>query len=228
MAGAALGGSSRGELKAGGICGFLAGIFFISTFLVAYNFPATAADADKTLAGFGGLQNSFLAGGILIGLAAVFAIPFYSLLGNAFDGEQALSVRSATIFSVIGIAVTAVTFIGEVIGLWSLKDAYAQAGPSRTAAVVVAQVVITFGSITVGVFFLAVGLGLYSFAMTRTSRFPRWLGYVGLIGAILLTIGFVPVSGAFVIFFVAFFFLLAWIFGTAAVLWRSTAPQTAS
>jgi hypothetical protein len=221
-----MGGPSHGELKAAGICGFLAGIFFISTFLVAYNLPDSAAKADATLAGFSGLQNSFLAGGVLIGLAAVFAIPFYAGLEKAFGGEQDVSVRGATIFSVAGIVVTALTFIGEVIALAVLKDAYAQAGPSRTAAVVVAQVVITFGVITVGVFFLAVGLGMYGFAMTRTSRFPRWLGYVGLIGAILLFVGFAPLPGVFVVFYAAFAFLLVWIFGTAAILWRSAAPET--
>jgi hypothetical protein len=228
MTGAAMSRSSHGELRAGGICGFLSGIFFLSTFLVAYNFPATASEADATLAGFSGLQNSFLAGAVLIGLAAVFAIPFYSSVGNAFEGEQALSVRSATIFSVIGIAVTALTFIGEVIALWSLKDAYAQPGQSRTAAVVVAQVVITFGSITVGVIFLAVGIGAFGFAMVRTSRFPRWLGYVGIVGGVLLAAGFIPVPGAFAIFFVSFAFLLVWVFGTAAVLWRSAASQGTS
>lgn len=218
-----------GGSKAGGICGILAGVFFIATFAVAYNFPFSSSDADKALSGFSSMQASYAAGGVSIGLAAIFAIPFFLALRHALRGKDELWAQSAAIFSVVGIVVTALTFIGEVLALFVLKDAYAQAGTSRTAAVVVAQVIIGLGAVTVGVFFLAVGVGVYGFAMTRSSRFPHWLGYVGILAGALLVAGFLPIPGAFfVLGIVAFLLLIVWILATGALLWRPTSSMAAS
>ena len=218
----------EGDSKAGGASGILSGILFILAFAVAYNFPASSSQADATLAGFSSMQNSLFAASILIGLVVLFAIPFYLSLRNAFGGKADLAVRTGTIFSSVGIIITAVTIIGEVVALAILKDAYAQAGPSRTAAVVVAQVAIGLGTDPVGTTLLGAGLAAYGFAMVRSSRFPHWLGYVGIVGGILLALGFLPIPGLFALFYGAFILLLLWIFATGAYLWRSRVSKPAA
>src|SRR2546426_11321262 len=94
------------------VCGILFGILVIATFAASYNFPAGPSQADATLAQFSSLRNAFLAGDIFIGLAALFAIPYFVGLRNAFDGKDRLLVGSATIMGLVGFVVTAVGFIG--------------------------------------------------------------------------------------------------------------------
>src|SRR2546428_4130576 len=110
------GASPRGDpvesdSRLAGVCGILFGILVIATFAASYNFPAGPSQADATLAQFSSLRNAFLAGDIFIGLAAVFAIPYFVGLRNAFDGKDRLLVGSATIMGLVGFVVTAVVFI---------------------------------------------------------------------------------------------------------------------
>ena len=217
------GGSRKQESMWGGICGILTGILFVATFAVAYNFPAGPSQADATLAGFDSLRPSFLAAAVLIGLAAVFGIPFYSELRNAFAGKDDFLIGAATLFSIVGIVITAVGFIGEVIALDSLSLAYGAGGVSRTVAVVVAQAVIGFGNVVIfGFLVLVAGVGVYGYVTIRGRRFPRWLGAVGVLAAILSLVGTLPVSGTFVLFIVAFVLIFVWIFATSGYLWRSS------
>src|SRR5881397_35656 len=115
MAGASpRGDPGESDSRLAGVCGILFGILVIATFAASYNFPAGPSQADATLAQFSSLRNAFLAGDIFIGLAAVFAIPYFVGLRNAFDGKDRLLVGSATIMGLVGFVVTAVVFIGEV------------------------------------------------------------------------------------------------------------------
>src|SRR2546422_2031211 len=108
MAGASPGGDPGGsDSRLAGVCGILFGILVIATFAASYNFPAGPSQADATLAQFSSLRNAFLAGDIFIGLAAVFAIPYFVGLRNAFDGKDRLLVGFATIMGLVGFVVTA-------------------------------------------------------------------------------------------------------------------------
>src|SRR3989475_3592799 len=114
MAGASpRGDPGESDSRLAGVCGILFCILVIATFAASYNFPAGPSQADATLAQFSSLRNAFLAGDIFIGLAAVFAIPYFVGLRNAFDGKDRLLVGSATIMGLVGFVVTAVGVIGE-------------------------------------------------------------------------------------------------------------------
>ncbi len=212
------------DSRLGSLCGILTGILFVATFAVAYSLPATPSQADATLAGFASSRAAFIAADVLIGLAVVFAIPFYTELRNAFGGEDEFLIGAATLFSIVGIAVTAVVFIGETITLDALSGAYATGGISRQAAVVVAQAVIAFGLVEIfGFLLLAAGVAMYGFVAIRNKRFPRWLGAVGILAAFLSLVGSVPVNGTFYVFVAAFVLFLVWIFATSVYLWMPAA-----
>ena len=221
-------GGSAGEsgLRLAGVCGILFGILVIATFVSSYNFPAGPSQADATLAQFSSFRSAFLAGDIFIGLAAVIAIPYFVGLRAAFNGKDSLLVGSATLMGLVGIVVTAAVFIGEAITLDVLSGPYATGGVSKTAAVIVAQAVIGFGTVEVfGFLVFAAGFAVYGFATIRGKPFPRWLGYVGIVGAILFLVGSLPVSGAFTAVFAGTVLILVWIFVTSVLLWKSGAPR---
>ena len=221
-------GGSAGESgsRLAGVCGILFGILVIATFVSSYNFPAGPSQADATLAQFSSFRSAFLAGDIFIGLAAVIAIPYFVGLRAAFNGKDSLLVGSATLMGLVGIVVTAAVFIGEAITLDVLSGPYATGGVSKTAAVIVAQAVIGFGTVEVfGFLVFAAGFAVYGFATIRGKPFPRWLGYVGIVGAILFLVGSLPVSGAFTAVFAGTVLILVWIFVTSVLLWKSGAPR---
>jgi len=220
-------GGSRGESgsRLAGVSGILFGILLIATFASSYNFPSGPSQADATLAQFSSFRSAFLAGDIFIGLAAVIAIPYFVGLRAAFNGKDRLLVGSATLMGVVGIVVTAAVFIGEAITLDVLSGPYATGGVSKTVAVIVAQAVIGFGTVEVfGFLTLAAGFAVYGFTTIRGRPFPRWLGYVGILGAVLFLLGAVPVSGAFTAIFAGTVLILVWIFATSALMWKSGAP----
>lgn len=217
-------GGNRGESGSGlaGLCGILFGILVIATFAASYNFPSGPSQADATLAQFSSFRSAFLAGDIFIGLAAVIAIPYFVGLRAAFNGRDRLLVGSATLMGLVGIVVTAAVFIGEAITLDVLSGPYATGGVSKTAAVIVAQAVIGFGTVEVfGFLVFAAGFAVYGFATIRGKPFPRWLGYVGILGAILFLVGSLPVSGAFTAIFAGVILILVWVFATSGLMWRS-------
>ncbi len=217
-------GGNRGESGSGlaGVCGILFGILVIATFAASYNFPSGPSQADATLAQFASFRSAFLAGDIFIGLAAVIAIPYFVGLRAAFNGRDRLLVGSATLMGLVGIVVTAAVFIGEAITLDVLSGPYATGGVSKTAAVIVAQAVIGFGTVEVfGFLVFAAGFAVYGFATIRGKPFPRWLGYVGILGAILFLVGSLPVSGAFTAIFAGVILILVWVFATSGLMWRS-------
>ena len=221
-------GGSAGESgsRLAGVCGILFGILVIATFVSSYNFPVGPSQADATLAQFSSFRSAFLAGDIFIGLAAVIAIPYFVGLRAAFNGKDSLLVGSATLMGLVGIVVTAAVFIGEAITLDVLSGPYATGGVSKTAAVIVAQAVIGFGTVEVfGFLVFAAGFAVYGFATIRGKPFPRWLGYVGIVGAILFLVGSLPVSGAFTAVFAGTVLILVWIFVTSVLLWKSGAPR---
>src|SRR2546427_3142397 len=208
MAEASSGGDvGESDSRLSSVCGILFGILVIATFASSYNFPSGPSQADATLAQFSSFRSAFLAGDILIGLAAVLAIPYFVGLRNAFNGKDSLLVGSATLMGLVGIVVTAAVFIGEAITLDVLSGPYSTGGVSKTAAIVVAQAVIGFGTVEVfGFLVFAAGFAVYGFATIRGKPFPRWLGYVGILGVILI---------------------LVWVFATSGLMWRSRAPSAA-
>src|SRR5207245_11286958 len=122
---------ARAARRLDALPGIRLGIFVIATFAASYNVPAGPSQADATLAQFSSLRNAFLAGDIFIGLAAVFAIPYFVGLRDAFDGKDRLLVGSATLMGLVGIVVTAAVFIGEAITLDVLSGPYATGGVSK-------------------------------------------------------------------------------------------------
>jgi len=223
MADASSGNSrSESDSRLAGLCGILFGILVIATFAASYNFPSGPSQADATLAQFSSFRSAFLAGDIFIGLAAVIAIPYFVGLRAAFNGKDRLLVGSATLMGLVGIVVTAAVFIGEAIALDVLSGPYATGGVSKTAAVIVAQAVIGFGTVEVfGFLVFAAGFAVYGFATIRGKPFPRWLGYVGILGAILFLVGSLPVTGAFTAIFAGVILILVWVFATSGLMWRS-------
>jgi hypothetical protein len=201
------------------------GILLVATFAASYNFPTGPSEADATLAGFNSFRSWFIAGDVFIGLAAIFAVPYLIGLRNAFDGKDRLLVGTATIFTVVGVVVTAAVFIGETIALDVLSSAYAIGGVSKTAAVIGAQAVIGFGAVeTFGFLVFAAGFAAFGLATIRGQPFPRWLGYVGILGGVLFLPAALPVGGAFTALIAGVVLILVWIVASSALLWRSTTP----
>src|SRR3989442_4718309 len=143
MAANASSGRNPGEWdsRLGGLCGILFGVLVIATFATSYNFPAGPYEADATLAQFSSLRTAFLAGDIFIGLAVVFAIPYFVGVRNAFDGENRLLVGTATLLALVGIVVTAVGFLGAGDALAVLSGADATGRRSEKVAVLGAEAV---------------------------------------------------------------------------------------
>src|SRR5438128_7728903 len=223
-------GGCRGESgsRLAGVSGILFGILLIATFAASYNFPSGPSQADATLAQFSSFRTAFLAGDIFIGLAVVFTIPYFVAVRNALNGGNRLLVETATLLALVGIVVTAVVFIGEAIALDVLSGAYATGGVSKTAAIIVAQAIIGFGSVEVfGFLVFAAGFAVYGFATRRGRPFPRWLGYVGILGAVLFLLGAFPVSGAFIAILAGTVLILVWIFSSSALLSRAGPPRAA-
>src|SRR3989442_2699827 len=137
------------DSRLGGLCGILFGVLVIATFATSYNFPAGPSEADATLAQFSSLRTEFLAGEIFVGLAVVFAIPYFVGVRNAFEGENRLLVGTATLLALVGIVVTAVAFIGGAVALDVLSGAYATGGGSKTGAIIVPEAGIGLGSVEV-------------------------------------------------------------------------------
>ncbi len=213
-------------LEVGSLCGVLFGILVIAAFAVSYNFPSAPSQADATLAGFSSVRTAFVAGDILIGLAAVFAIPYFVGLRNAFNGKDRLLVGTATLFAIVGIIVTAAVFIGEAIALDVLSGPYATGGVSKTAAIIVAQAVIGFGTVEIfGFLVFSAGFAVYGFVTIKGVPFPRWLGYVGILGAVLFLLGALPVSGAFTAITAGVVLILVWVFASSWFLWGSGTPK---
>src|SRR3989442_2305265 len=128
MAANASSGGNPGEWdsRLGGLCGILFGVLVIATFATSYNFPAGPSEADATLAQFSSLRTAFLAGDIFIGLAIVFAIPYFVGLRNVFNGKDRLLAGTATLLALVGIVVTAVGLLRADIAhaVASGSDAY--------------------------------------------------------------------------------------------------------
>src|SRR3989441_2418324 len=146
MAANASSGRNPGEWdsRLGGLSGILFGVLVIATFVTSYNFPAGPSEADATLAQFSSFRTAFLAGDIFIGLAVVFAIPYFVGVRNAFEGENRLLVGTATLLALVGIVVTAGVFIGGAIGLGVVSGGYSAGGGFKTGAVLAAQGVLGF------------------------------------------------------------------------------------
>ncbi len=172
--------------------------------------------------------------GVLTGLLFIAALGFgYNLPDSPSQADATLagfgslrvSFLAADVF--LGLAVVfAIPFIGESITLDTLSGAYAAGGASRTAAVVVAQAVIGFGAVAIfGLLVVFAGVAMYGFVAIKGRRFPRWLGFAGILGALLSLGTPVPVVGTF-LFAVAFVLLLLWIFATSAYLWRPMIGKT--
>src|SRR5690242_18129694 len=85
------------DSKVAAVCGILLGILVIATFAASYNFPEGPSQADAILAGFASVRTAFIAGDIFIGLAAVFAIPYFMGMRNAFERKDRVLVGSATV-----------------------------------------------------------------------------------------------------------------------------------
>jgi hypothetical protein len=201
------------------------GILLVATFAASYNFPAGPSEADATLARFNSFRTAFIAGDIFFGIAAVFAVPYILGLRNAFDGKDRVLVGSATILALVGLVVTAAVFIGETVALDALSAAYATGGVSRTAAVIDAQAVIGFSAVEIfGFLLFAAGVAAFGFATIRGQPFPRWLGYVGILGGVLFLPAALPVGGAFTALIAGVVLILVWIVASSALLWRSTTP----
>ncbi|HEX9341785.1 MAG TPA: DUF4386 family protein [Thermoplasmata archaeon] len=217
------------EPRLASLCGIVFGILLVATFAVTFDFPGVPAQADATLAGYSSLRTAFLAGDIFLGLAAVLAIPYFVQLRNAYDGTDRLLVATATLFSIVGIVVTAAVFIGETIALDALSGAYATGGIARTAAVVAAQAAIGSGAVAIfGFLVLMAGVGLYGFLTSKGQPFPRWLGYLGIVAAILSLVGGLPVGGAYVAFVAGVVLFLGWLFITSGLLWRASGRKAST
>jgi hypothetical protein len=219
-------GGGESESRVAGLCGMFLGLLLVATFAVSYDFPAVPAEADATLAGFNSFRAAFLAGDVFIGLSTVFAVPYFIGLRNAFEKKDQVLVGSATVLALVGVVVTAAVFIGETIALDVLSAAYATGGVSKTVAVIDAQTVIGFGAVEVfGFLLFAAGFAGFGFATIRGRPFPRWLGYVGILGGILFLPAALPVGGAFTALIAGVVLILVWIVASSTLLWRSARPM---
>src|SRR2546425_549725 len=144
--------------------------------------------------------------------------------GDPGESDSRLAGVCGILFGILVIATFAASYNFPADP--SQADATLAQFSSLRNAVVAAQAVIGFGTVEVfGFLVFAAGFAVYGFATIRGKPFPRWLGYLGILGAVLFLLGSLPVSGAFTAIFAGVILILVWVFATSVLMWRSGAPR---
>lgn len=147
-------------------------------------------------------------------LAIPIALALYFGLRNREPSYAVLGL----VATLVGATVALVSFASGPTLSWKLSQAYAAGSSTEmTAALLIAESVGRWSHLAgfgVGLIAAALGIGLFGLAMLKSQAFPRWLGWVGIVGGGLSLIGQISwfVTALVVIMFISWVAMLAWIF----------------
>ncbi|MFQ5825959.1 MAG: DUF4386 family protein [Dehalococcoidia bacterium] len=187
----------------------------VATYISSVEGPPTAGAKEvlQNIAGAPEALRWFGLGGAMINLLLIPAA--LALYFGLRDREPS--------YAVLGLV--AVLFMAMVVMIqstanaamdWKLGQAYATGSPAeKTAALLIFEAVGNWGLLTAPGFRAGfVGIGLFGLAMLGSTAFPRWLGWVGIVGGALGLIGQASwfIEALVVVVFVSWLVVLGWVF----------------
>jgi hypothetical protein len=200
--------------------GALAGVVFvvlavIGAFLAGS--PPKVSDPDLKIVKFTrDNQDALKVGAYLAGLAAAFFLFFLGVVWTRLGRAEGGSGRLAGTSAMAGIVTVAVFAVGAGINAYGALHPVESAGTYRLATVV-------FGILS---FAVLVFVEAASIVIMRTKFLPAWLGWLGMLSAVLWLIGGAAVATEddtiFVIGFVAFLVWALWLLVFSVMLFRTS------
>lgn len=200
------------------VLGFAAGIALSVTAGVDVLIPETGDEGLTWIADVNDSGDAFFVGAWLAIFAGLFGVValvgFYDVLGKA--GPVMIV---APVAGVVGLTLVTISHLVPIAMAYELAPAYAQASDATRAAVAVTSDTLASASALINYAGNALGWGvavpLYAFAILKTRALPRWIGWLGLVVAVLAGwLGLAApasnvVAGVSSLGFVAFFVFMA-------------------
>ena len=178
------------------LSGIVAVVLIVVSFIVAGETPDTDDPIEEVVSFYTENDSDQMAGGILLGYAALFFLIFASTLRNALrKGEDGAGASTLSFGGAILFVAGATIFAG--IG-FTLGDAADNIDESSLHTLHVLNNDM-FLTVAVGLFAFLLGTGI---AVLRTGVLPAWLGWVAIVASVL---GITP------IFFIAFLVMGLWV-----------------
>jgi hypothetical protein len=178
------------------LSGIVAVVLIVVSFIVAGETPDTDDPIEEVVSFYTENDSDQMAGGILLGYAALFFLIFASTLRNALrKGEDGAGASTLSFGGAILFVAGATIFAG--IG-FTLGDAADNIDESSLQTLHVLNNDM-FLTVAVGLFAFLLGTGI---AVLRTGVLPAWLGWVAIVASVL---GITP------IFFIAFLVMGLWV-----------------
>ncbi len=221
-------------MKVSGVCAILTGVLAAVAFIMIVTGTdlLDAEDAVEILPALDKDQNLVATALWLFVLAPVLAIGAALGLFQALRGAGDLMWIAVVAFVIGLLLVIARSLIG--LGLiYELAPDYVDAsGAARLSLEVTADTLSTIGvlaDLVANALTFGIGVLLFSLAILRTSVAPKWVGWLGLLVALLggwlSLIG--PASEVFeIIGFVGFIGFWVWMIVIGGILWRAQEPAT--
>ena len=217
-------------MKVAGVCAILSGVVSAAAFIiliVATDFVDADGAAEFLTAAHN--SNRAVAGALwLFVLGPLLAVMAVLGLYQAVRGQEGL-VRVAAVFFLLGIPLVISRVFLDLGVVYELAPAYvisAANSPTSSSLLVVADTIKAIGilaSLVGNVLFLGIGVLLFSVAVIRTSVVPRWIGWLGVLAA--LVGGWLPLLGpAFSVIefigLIGFFLSIGWMISIGVSLLR--------
>jgi hypothetical protein len=214
----------------GAATGILFVLFVIVGFAVTPKPPAVDASVAEVFEYVNDKQDTLHAVQLIFAVAGFFFVWFLGTLRNSLAAAEGAEGRLAN--TAFGGGLIAVATLMVSFGLAATAALHpAENGPELTHALIDASLIVpAVGAPAAAVFFAANGLSIL-----RSGFLPAWLGWLGLVTALLNLLGIGAVytdSGAFAAdgvlgFFIGFLLFLIWILAASILLYRKLGePQT--
>ncbi len=220
--------------KTGSVSGIIVGILFVAVFALFYLIPVTAT-VSEALMGYSSVEAWIRWQTIFFTLAGAFSVPFAIGLRNVLRStDHTLATIGATLLMVgiLTFVVASALFSGAMGALAGTFTSATTTPAQKDAALVTATALnAAFGSVTLlAVASFAMSLAALGYVQWRAAEFRKWLAYLAFAGTVVTPLALIPLPEPIggILFAVLFVILVAWIFATAAYLWRTAAQPTAS
>jgi len=179
--------------------------------------PPKVSDTDQKIIDFvKDNQDALKCGAYLAGLGLVFFLFFLGIVWTRLGRAEGGAGRLAGTSAMAGVATVAIAGAGFAINAYSALHPAQSAGNYRLATVV-------FGILS---FTALVFVEAASIVIIRTKFLPAWLGWLGMLSALLWLVGGAAVATEndtiFVIGFVAFLVWALWVLIFSVMLFRTS------
>jgi len=217
----------RKLLRIGGICALVFAVVMAAfAAYITSVIGALTAECKEILQNVGEAHEAlrwFQWGGTLDWLLVIpVVLALYFVLR---DREPAYAVL-ALVALLLAVPVMLISQAGGPIIGWKLGETYVGGtAAEKTMALLIGESVgrwVDMTGLVVGMILVALGNGMFGLAMLTSHSFPRWLGWVGIVGGGLSLIGQLSwfSDPLVVIVFVGWLVMLGWVFITGIYLLR--------